>query len=128
MIASRANGIVNSVHCIATVPHSPTPRAFVVVSHRSHLCKGARAREDEIVSVGLIAKYIEKIEIDDDVIDMSAVKIRERINLIENLPLSIYTDLTNFAQKLNSYEQEIVTIDGKEVAIDSAFFDSSISR
>lgn len=75
-----------------------------------------------------IAKYIEKIEIDDDVIDMSAVKIRERINLIENLPLSIYTDLTNFAQKLNSYEQKIVTIDGREIAIDSAFFDSSISR
>tara|TARA_R110001583_G_scaffold32298_4_gene110455 strand:- start:245 stop:997 length:753 start_codon:yes stop_codon:yes gene_type:complete len=75
-----------------------------------------------------IVKYIKKLEIDDEAVDMSEIRVKERIDLVERLPLAIYTDLTEFVSKLNSYDQKVLTTDGVIVPIDSAFFDSSISR
>jgi hypothetical protein len=75
-----------------------------------------------------IAKYITEVAIDDEIIDMSEIKIQEKIDLIENLPLSIYTELTKFAESLTSYEEQIITINDEQVSIDSSFFDSTISR
>ena len=72
-----------------------------------------------------IVKYIENLKIDDEVVDMSEIKISERINLVERLPLAIYRDISEFIATVNKYENDILTVGGVLITIDSLFFDSS---
>lgn len=72
-----------------------------------------------------IVKYIENLKIDDEVVDMSEIKISERINLIERLPLAIYKNISEFIASINKYENDILTVGDVLITIDSLFFDSS---
>ena len=71
-----------------------------------------------------IVKYIENLEIDDEVVDMSEIKIKERINLVERLPLAIYKDISEYITSINKYENNVLTVNNMLVTIDSLFFDS----
>tara|TARA_R100000152_G_C6773641_1_gene201066 strand:+ start:1572 stop:2312 length:741 start_codon:yes stop_codon:yes gene_type:complete len=72
-----------------------------------------------------IVKYIDSLKIDDEVVDMSEIKIEERIKLVERLPLAIYRDISEFIATVNKYENDILTVGGVLITIDSLFFDSS---
>ena len=56
---------------------------------------------------------------------MSEIKIEERIKLVERLPLAIYRDISEFIATVNKYENDILTVGGVLITIDSLFFDSS---
>ena len=74
-----------------------------------------------------LLKYIVSIEIDEDVIDFSDIRISERMELVEKLPLSIYNDVSTFIEAINEYNNSILTLDDFEISIDSDFFDSGIN-
>tara|TARA_R110002020_G_scaffold206233_2_gene411387 strand:- start:1762 stop:2502 length:741 start_codon:yes stop_codon:yes gene_type:complete len=74
-----------------------------------------------------IAKYIESLQIDDDVINMSKIRISERIQLIEKLPLAVYTDISKFIQTIDNYELKILTVNNFTVPINPLFFDSLVN-
>jgi hypothetical protein len=72
-----------------------------------------------------IIKYVHRIQVDDDVLDMKDVRIHERVKLVERLPLSVYTKLNDFIESVNKYSSDILTVDETEVAINAEFFDTS---
>ena len=73
-------------------------------------------------------KFIVSLEIDDEVIDFSDIRISERMELVEKLPLSIYNEVSAFIEKINDYNNTILSSDDFELSIDSEFFDSSINE
>ena len=70
-------------------------------------------------------KYIKTIKIGEDEIDFSTLKISERVQVIENLPLSIYRELSKFFNDITSYDTALLTVDNKTITIDPTFFDTS---
>ena len=64
-----------------------------------------------------IVKYVDKLEIDEEVVDMSAIRISERMKLIEKLPLAVYKDISKFIQSINDYERDVLTVDDYVVSI-----------
>ena len=75
-----------------------------------------------------IVKYVDRLEIDEEVVDMSGIRISERMKLIEKLPLAVYKDISKFIQGINDYERDILTVDDYVVSINSIFFDSGSSE
>jgi len=47
------------------------------------------------------------------------------VQIIENLPLSIYKQLSKFFQNITKYDTDLLTVDDKTITIDPAFFDIS---
>ena len=70
-------------------------------------------------------KYIQSVQVDDDIIDLSDVKISERVKLVEKLPLSVYTEVSSFIEDINKYNSDLLTVDEEEISIDVEFFDTS---
>ena len=72
-----------------------------------------------------IIKYIDSLTIDEEVIEFSKITINDRIKLIEQLPLSMYTEISSFIEDINKYLNDILTVDEIVVSIDATFFDTS---
>ena len=72
-----------------------------------------------------ILKYIENITIEEDIIEFSKIKISDRIKLIEQLPLSMYNEISEYIESVNKYLNDILTVDDIIVSIDTQFFDTS---
>jgi len=82
------------------------------------------------VAFGLIyiyelIKYIESVTVGDETALFDDLKITDRVDIIENLPLTVYNQLSTFFKAFTAYEAEILTFDEKTIAIDPAFFDTS---
>ena len=56
---------------------------------------------------------------------MSEIKIPERINLVEKLPLAVYTDISNYIETVNGYIKSLLTVGDGTVSVDALFFDST---
>ena len=74
-----------------------------------------------------LLKYIQSVQVDDDIIDLSDVKISERVKLVEKLPLSVYTEVSSFIEDINKYNSDLLTVDEEEISIDVEFFDTSLN-
>ena len=72
-----------------------------------------------------LMKYIKTIKIGEDEVDFSTLKVAERVQIIENLPLSIYKQLSKFFQNITKYDTDLLTVDDKTITIDPTFFDTS---
>tara|TARA_R110002020_G_scaffold33501_2_gene101985 strand:- start:4170 stop:4910 length:741 start_codon:yes stop_codon:yes gene_type:complete len=72
-----------------------------------------------------LIKYINSLEIDDQVLDMSEIRINERVKLVEKLPLNVYSELSKFIEAINIYNNSLLTVGEIELDIDSEFFDTS---
>jgi hypothetical protein len=72
-----------------------------------------------------IVKYIDKIRIGLDELELSQLPIKERYKIVENLPLSINKKIIEFIQTLKTLESDVLTYDSDKVLeIDVSFFDS----
>lgn len=71
-----------------------------------------------------LLKYMVSVKIDDEVLDFSDIRISERIEIVENLPLSVYNEVSDFIQAVTIYNNSITMLDDFEFSIDSDFFDS----
>jgi hypothetical protein len=97
-------------------------------------CEQEINTEQELLKEGIgklyiyeILKHINTIQVDDDVIDLDDIRIHERVKLVEKLPLSVYSKLSDFIETINKYNTDILTVDETELAIDAEFFDTSAS-
>jgi hypothetical protein len=71
-----------------------------------------------------IIKFIDKLIIEDEEIDFSQIRINDRIKLIEELPLVMYNEISDYINSVNEYLAEILTVDDVTVSIDARFFDT----
>ena len=75
-----------------------------------------------------IIKYIESVTIGDDTVDIVKLPIKDKIVLIDALPLSLNKKISEYIQNIKKVEQDALTveIDGEEktIDIDVSFFDA----
>jgi len=71
-----------------------------------------------------IIKYIQSIKIDDIEVDYTSLKVKEKIEIIENLPLILNKKIINFIESIRKEEREILTVDDVTVEINPSFFDA----
>ena len=71
-----------------------------------------------------LLKYIDKLEIEEEEVDFSKIKIKDRIELVEELPLTMYKGISKYIESMNAYTNEIMTVDETVIPIDVRFFDT----
>jgi hypothetical protein len=71
-----------------------------------------------------IVKYVDKVGIGSDILELSLLPIKDRYKLIDNLPLSINKEIISFIQELKNLEKEALKYGDKSLDIDVSFFDS----
>tara|TARA_R110000744_G_scaffold79703_2_gene156475 strand:+ start:1533 stop:2264 length:732 start_codon:yes stop_codon:yes gene_type:complete len=72
-----------------------------------------------------LIKYIESVKVGEEVVVFTDLKIAERVEIIENLPLTVYKQLSTFFKAFTAYENEILTFEEKTIVIDPVFFDTA---
>lgn len=88
-----------------------------------------RNSEDDISkNVSLIMsyelpKFVDSITFGDQIIAFKELSSSDRFKIIDNLPATATTKITEFISIIRKYEEEIMTIDGVTIDIDSAFFE-----
>lgn len=70
-----------------------------------------------------LPKFIESIEFGDQTLIFKELSMQDRSKIIDNLPASITADISKFIANVRSYEEEIMTVDGITIDIDSSFFE-----
>jgi hypothetical protein len=75
-----------------------------------------------------IVKFVKSVKFGDKSLGFSELSVKDRISVIENLPLSINQDIAKFIDKIKEIDrtQTKVVIDGEEKSfdIDITFFDN----
>lgn len=77
-----------------------------------------------IIYIYELIKYIKSVKVGEEIAQFDDLKISERVEIIENLPLTVYKQLSSFFKAITSYENEILTIEEKTLTIDPTFFDT----
>lgn len=71
-----------------------------------------------------IIKYISTVKFDDIEIDYTSLKIKDKIDIIESLPLALNKKIINFIESFRKEEREVLTVDEVVVEINPSFFDA----
>lgn len=75
-----------------------------------------------------IVKYIKSLTVGEDNIQFSDISVRDRVKIVNNLPLSINKQIIEFIQEIKQKEIEAlkIEIDGEfhQIDIDITFFDA----
>jgi len=75
-----------------------------------------------------IVKFVDSILVGEDLLDFKTLSIKERINIVERLPLSTNKEIIKEIENVKKIETELLTVDvnGEEKSfdIDVSFFDS----
>jgi hypothetical protein len=70
-----------------------------------------------------LPKFIESIAFGAETIIFKELSMHERSKIIDNLPADITAKISDFISVVRQYEEEIMTVDGITVDIDSSFFE-----
>lgn len=70
-----------------------------------------------------IIKYVETVEYSDITINLHDISLKDRISILEGLPLALNKQIINFIENLKREEKEIMTYNGVIVEITPSFFD-----
>lgn len=70
-----------------------------------------------------LPKFIESIQFGDQTLIFKELSMQDRYKIIDNLPASITASISNFISNIRQYEEEIMTVDGITIDIDSSFFE-----
>lgn len=71
-----------------------------------------------------IIKYVETLQFKDLVINFADLSIKDRINVLESLPLALNKQIINFIEEIKRKERDLLTVDGVTVDISPGFFDA----
>lgn len=75
-----------------------------------------------------LVKYIKSLSVAEDIIQFSEISVRDRVKIVNNLPLSINKQIIEFIQEIKQKEIDAlkVEIDGEvhQIDIDISFFDA----
>ena len=73
-----------------------------------------------------LIKYIDRIAIDGAEVAFSDLKIQDRVDIIEKLPLKVYNQLVHFLRQIGKYEANILAVGDSYITIGAGFFEGSI--
>jgi hypothetical protein len=71
-----------------------------------------------------IIKYIDSLEYNNVVIEFSSLSIKDKITVLESLPLPLNKQIINFIENIKRKERELLTINNVTVDISPGFFDA----
>jgi hypothetical protein len=72
-----------------------------------------------------IVKYVDKLTVGEDTLEVSNLPIKDRFKIVENLPLTINKEIIAYIQELKTKEIEVLTYNTNKVLdVDVSFFDS----
>ena len=83
------------------------------------------AKMVELIYIFELAKYVESIEVGEEVVLFSDIRIIDRVKAIESLPLSFYNKVTQFVKQITDHETNILTVGESLISINAAFFDTT---
>ena len=69
-----------------------------------------------------ILKFVSKIKVGSDEINMKELPIKDRLTVIENLPATINNQILEYIQTLRKEEMNYITVDGETLPIDARLF------
>ena len=69
-----------------------------------------------------IVKFVTKIIIGADELDLTSLPIKERLSVIESVPVTLNNNILDYIQKFRKEELNYVTIDGKTLPVDARLF------
>jgi hypothetical protein len=69
-----------------------------------------------------IVKFVTKIIIGSDELDLTSLPIKERLSVIESVPVTLNNNILDYIQKFRKEELNYVTIDGKTLPVDARLF------
>jgi len=69
-----------------------------------------------------IVKFVSKIVIDKDELDLNTLPVKDRLNLIENLPAVLNNNILDYIQKFRKEEAEYITTDAGMLPVDARLF------
>lgn len=69
-----------------------------------------------------ITKFIKSIEIGDDVIDFSKIKLTEKLQIVESLSAKLNKKIIDFIQQFRQAENTYMTVDDVQISVDSRLF------
>jgi hypothetical protein len=69
-----------------------------------------------------IVKFVTKIVIDKDELDLNTLPVKDRLNLIENLPAVLNNNILDYIQKFRKEEAEYITTDAGMLPVDARLF------
>jgi hypothetical protein len=70
-----------------------------------------------------LPKFIESITFGTETLIFKELSMSERSKIIDNLPADVTANISNFISIVRQYEEDIMTVDGITVDIDSSFFE-----
>jgi hypothetical protein len=69
-----------------------------------------------------IAKFIQSVEIGEDVIDFNKLKLNEKVQIVENLSAKLNSKIIEFIQQFRQAENTYMTIDDVQISVDARLF------
>jgi len=70
-----------------------------------------------------IIKYVESVQYNDIVINLYDISVKDKVAILEGLPLSLNKHIINFIETLKKEEKDVMTLNGVTVEITPGFFD-----
>tara|TARA_R100000908_G_scaffold64376_2_gene48107 strand:+ start:1091 stop:1828 length:738 start_codon:yes stop_codon:yes gene_type:complete len=74
-----------------------------------------------------IIKVIESVSVDEEEVVFNDLKVADRVKIIEQLPLELYENITNFLAQVTKYDKKILTNDESSIVVDASLFDATVS-
>jgi hypothetical protein len=69
-----------------------------------------------------ILKFISKVSVNSEELDMKQLTIKDRLSVVENLPAIANNDVLNYIQTFRKEEMDYITVDGNTLSIDARLF------
>jgi len=69
-----------------------------------------------------ILKFVSKIKVGSDEINMKELPIKDRLTVVENLPATINNQILEYIQNFRKEEMNYITVDGETLPIDARLF------
>lgn len=69
-----------------------------------------------------ILKFVTKIEVDGEELDLTKLSLKDRLNVIENIPATFNNNVLEYIQTFRKEESEYVTVNGEIMPIDARLF------
>lgn len=69
-----------------------------------------------------ILKFITKLEVNKEEVDMKAYSIKDRLSVVENIPAELNNKILEYIQGFRKEEMDYITVDGNTLSIDARLF------
>jgi len=69
-----------------------------------------------------LVKFVRTIEIGDDVIDFTKIKLADKVKIVESLPAKLNNKIIEFIQQFRQAENTYMTVDDTQISVDARLF------